>query len=112
MTTTSPEPLAAAPIALSSPLSSPMSTPPSTPLSAPTPDPVTLNGTPVADLGGHGAVGLSLAELLARHPETAALAPEAIATAVNQAFVARAQRATRRLQPGDAVTVFQAIVGG
>lgn len=92
-----------------------MNTPPeplANTLSLPTPVPVTLNGMPVDAVCGLDAVGLSLAELLAQHPETRALAPEAIASAINQKFVPRAQRAARMLQAGDAVTVFQAIVGG
>lgn len=39
-------------------------------------------------------------------------APEAVSTAVNGEFVARAARATRQLQPGDQVLLFQPIVGG
>jgi thiamine biosynthesis protein ThiS len=35
-----------------------------------------------------------------------------VASAVNADFVPRGQRADTRLQPGDAVTLFQAIVGG
>jgi sulfur carrier protein len=68
---------------------------------------ITLNGTPCSV-----SAGTPLAELLRQHPDTAALAPEAIASAVNGAFVARARREQQLLQAGDAVTVFQAIVGG
>lgn len=50
----------------------------------------------------------SLAALLERLGH----APAAVATAVNGSFVARAQRAQRLLQPGDAVLLFQPIVGG
>jgi len=39
-------------------------------------------------------------------------APHDVATAVNGTFVARAERAARALQPGDAVLLFQPIVGG
>lgn len=39
-------------------------------------------------------------------------APEAVSTAVNGEFVARAARAGRRLQDGDQVLLFQPIVGG
>jgi sulfur carrier protein len=84
-----------------------MSSTTATPLASPAP--VTLNGSPV---DGFESIGISLADLLARHPETRELAPDAIASAINQRFVPRAQRAARLLQAGDAVTVFQAIVGG
>jgi sulfur carrier protein len=50
----------------------------------------------------------SLAALL----EQLGHAPAAVATAVNGSFVARAQRGQRVLQPGDAVLLFQPIVGG
>jgi sulfur carrier protein len=39
-------------------------------------------------------------------------APEAVATAVNGEFVPREARAARVLAPGDAVLLFQRIVGG
>ena len=68
---------------------------------------VTLNGAPC-----HVGAGTPLGELLARHPETATLAPQAYACAVNGVFVARAKRERHVLQAGDAVTGFQAIVGG
>lgn len=68
---------------------------------------ITLNGAPC-----QVDAGTPLGELLARHPETATLAPQAYASAVNGAFVARARRERHVLQAGDAVTVFQAIVGG
>ncbi|MCA0176597.1 MAG: sulfur carrier protein ThiS [Proteobacteria bacterium] len=51
---------------------------------------------------------LTLAALLAEQGH----APEAVATAVNAAFVPRAARAHTRLAPGDHITLFQAIVGG
>ena len=38
--------------------------------------------------------------------------PAALATAVNGHFVPRPQRSGCSLQPGDAVTTFQAITGG
>ena len=40
------------------------------------------------------------------------LPPDSQATAVNGEFVARAARPTQPLRDGDAVTCFQAIVGG
>ena len=39
-------------------------------------------------------------------------APEAVATAVNGCFVARARREAWHLKAGDAVVLFQPIVGG
>ena len=39
-------------------------------------------------------------------------APDAVSTAVNGDFVARGQRAARLLVEGDAVLLFQPIVGG
>lgn len=39
-------------------------------------------------------------------------APDAVGTAVNGLFIARSQRAGRELQNGDAVLLFQPIVGG
>jgi sulfur carrier protein len=72
-----------------------------------TPIAVTLNGAPC-----RVSAGTPLGELLGQHPETTALAPQAYACAVNGAFVARAKRERHVLQAGDAVTVFQAIVGG
>jgi thiamine biosynthesis protein ThiS len=68
---------------------------------------LTLDGQPV-----NAPAGTRLAELLATHPSTRDLAPERYATAVSGTFVARAQRVSHTLQDGDAVTVFQAIVGG
>jgi sulfur carrier protein len=38
--------------------------------------------------------------------------PDGIATAVNGAFVSRAERGTRALRGGDQVACFRAIVGG
>ena len=52
--------------------------------------------------------GLTLAALL----ESQQLDATQVATAVNGAFVPRAERATTPLQPGDTVLTFQAIVGG
>jgi sulfur carrier protein len=40
------------------------------------------------------------------------LAPQSVATAVNQVFVPRDQRASRPLMAGDAVFTFQPITGG
>lgn len=50
----------------------------------------------------------TLAQLLAAQ----GLDPLSVATAVNGQFVARSARAQRTLAAGDAVTTFQAIVGG
>lgn len=52
--------------------------------------------------------GSSLADLVAAlgHAE------QAVATAVNQSFVARSQRAQTVLRSGDQVLLFQPIVGG
>lgn len=50
----------------------------------------------------------TLAELLAALGE----APEQCATAVNEAFVARALRATHALREGDRITCFKPITGG
>ncbi len=52
--------------------------------------------------------GSSLAVLVAslEHP------PNKVSTAVNGLFVARGQRELRMLQDGDAVLLFQPIVGG
>lgn len=52
--------------------------------------------------------GLTLAALLVAQ----GVSPEQVATAVNGAFVPRAQRDTTVLNPGDTVLTFQAIVGG
>ncbi len=41
-----------------------------------------------------------------------AVAPEAVATAVNGQFVPRSLRATTALRPGDHILTFQPIVGG
>ena len=64
---------------------------------------VHVNGAPHAV-----RTGATLAELLAALGE----APEQCATAVNEAFVARALRATHGLIDGDRVTCFKPIVGG
>jgi sulfur carrier protein len=64
---------------------------------------VTVNGEP------HALVEpTTLAALI----EALGHAPNAVATAVNGQFVPRDARQQRPLQGGDAVTVFQAIVGG
>ncbi len=52
--------------------------------------------------------GSSLADLVAQLAES----PQALATAVNQEFVARDARAARLLQAGDQVFTFQPITGG
>ena len=52
--------------------------------------------------------GTSLADLVA----SLGHAEQAVATAVNQAFVSRRQRAATILQAGDQVVLFQPIVGG
>jgi sulfur carrier protein len=52
--------------------------------------------------------GTTLAALVAAQGH----APNAVSTAVNGLFVARAQRDTCVLQPDDAVLLFQPIVGG
>ncbi len=52
--------------------------------------------------------GSSLADLVAQLADS----PQALATAVNQEFVARDARAARLLQAGDQVFTFQPITGG
>jgi len=52
--------------------------------------------------------GVTLAALL----EQLGHAPDGVGTAVNGDFVARGERAARRLAEGDAVLLFQPIVGG
>ncbi len=52
--------------------------------------------------------GSSLADLVTQLVDT----PQALATAVNQEFVARDARAARILQAGDQVYTFQPITGG
>lgn len=52
--------------------------------------------------------GTTLAELVSRLGH----ADQAVATALNQSFVARPLRAQAVLQPGDQVLLFQPIVGG
>jgi len=52
--------------------------------------------------------GLDIAALLAER----GVVPESVATALNGVFVPRATRAGTVLQPGDALTLFAAIVGG
>lgn len=52
--------------------------------------------------------GTTLADVVAQ----AGHAPEAVSTAVNGDFVARGARAQRVLAEGDAVLLFQPIVGG
>ena len=64
---------------------------------------VFLDGEPHALPAGTG-----LAELVAQLGH----APHAVGTAVNGLFIARSQRAACTLQDGDAVLLFQPIVGG
>lgn len=52
--------------------------------------------------------GATLADLV----EALGHAPQAVSTAVNAQFVARAARHNRVLQAGDQVLLFQPIVGG
>ena len=63
---------------------------------------ITLNGEPV-DTAAH-----DLAELLAALGH----APDSVATAVNGAFVAYADRAARPLEDGDRVDVVAPMAGG
>jgi len=72
-------------------------------MTAMTPQPITLNGQAQSCPSG-----TNLAELIAQQ----GVAPDAVATAVNGAFVARDRRTQHVLQPGDSVTTFQPIVGG
>ncbi|MEX8519730.1 MAG: sulfur carrier protein ThiS [Leptothrix sp. (in: b-proteobacteria)] len=58
------------------------------------------------------AAGSTLAELLASHAASASQSPESYASAINGQFVPRGRRAATVLADGDAVTLFQAIVGG
>lgn len=64
---------------------------------------ITVNGQP-----REVPEGSSLADLVAQLANT----PQALATAVNQEFVARDARAARVLQTGDQVYTFQPITGG
>ncbi len=64
---------------------------------------ITVNGQP-----REVPAGSSLADLVAQLADT----PQALATAVNQEFVARDARAARLLQAGDQVFTFQPITGG
>ena len=64
---------------------------------------VTLDGQPHAV-----AAGTTLAALV----ESTGHAPNKVSTAVNGMFVAREKREARVLQEGDAVLLFQPIVGG
>jgi len=52
--------------------------------------------------------GLSIATLLAEQGRAA----DAVATALNGAFVPRGQRETTLIQPGDELTLIQPITGG
>ncbi len=64
---------------------------------------ITVNGQP-----RQLPEGCSLADLVAQLADS----PAALATAVNQEFVARDARAQRLLQTGDQVFTFQPITGG
>ena len=64
---------------------------------------ITVNGQP-----REVPEGSSLADLVAQLADT----PQALATAVNQEFVARDARARCVLQAGDQVYTFQPITGG
>ena len=68
---------------------------------------VTLNGEAIAL-----PAGSTLAALLAVHPAAREQSPNGYASAINGDFVPRGLRATTVLADGDAVTLFQAIVGG
>jgi sulfur carrier protein len=83
---------------MSEPVTEPTSTAPSVSTGS-----LRFNGQPQALTDA-----LSLSELLAHH----GIAPESVATAVNDQFVQRSQRAATTLHPGDEVLTFQAIVGG
>ena len=65
--------------------------------------PITVNGQP-----REVPAGSSLADLVVQLADS----PQALATAVNQEFVARDARAARVLQAGDQVYTFQPITGG
>ena len=60
------------------------------------------------DRGLDLAAGTTLAQLV----EQLGHAPDAVSTAVDGQFVARAQRAQRVLQSGETVLFFRPIVGG
>ena len=64
---------------------------------------ITVNGQP-----REMPEGSTLADLVAQLADS----PQALATAVNQEFVARDARAARLLQAGDQVFTFQPITGG
>ena len=68
-----------------------------------TPAAVRVNGTPQA-----WRDGLSVAAVLDERGE----AREAVTTALNGRFIPRDARAHTLLAPGDALTLFHAIVGG
>ena len=65
--------------------------------------PITVNGQ-----AREVPEGSSLADLVTQLADS----PQALATAVNQEFVARDARAARILQAGDQVFTFQPITGG
>jgi sulfur carrier protein len=67
------------------------------------PAPVLINGTPLP-----WRDGLSVAAVLAERGD----AREAVTTALNGRFIPRDARDGTLLAPGDALTLFHAIVGG
>ena len=72
-----------------------------------------LDSTPTVAIQVDGAArqvaaGTTLAQLV----DALGHAPQAVSTAVNAAFVARAARGDRVLRAGDPVLLFQPIVGG
>jgi len=60
----------------------------------------------------NGAAHTTTARTLAQWVEAQGLAGDTLATAVNGAFVPRAQRAQSLLAEGDAIVTFQPIEGG
>lgn len=79
------------------------------------PEATTVTTTQTFTVNGQArpwASGLTLAAALTADVAAAGGDPAALATALNGAFVARSARTATLLAPGDAVTVFAAIVGG
>lgn len=66
-------------------------------------DAIHVNGQPLP-----WSPDLSVADVLLQRGD----APGAVATALNGGFVARAQRPHTPLQPGDSLSIVEAIVGG
>ncbi len=73
---------------------------------------LTLPEAPTITLIVNGAAHTTIACTLAQWMATQGLAGDALATAVNGAFVPRAQRAQRLLAEGDTILTFQPIEGG